>query len=84
MLDFFINHCRHAAASYAHSYIIEILVKEAGATVDIRDNDGILFVEKPEIYELLVSLGADASGRNSSDENVVDKVVGDTKKWWSI
>lgn len=63
-------------------------MKEAGATVDIRDNNGdtpLLFVEKPEIYELLVSLGVDARVRNNRDENVVDKVVGDeNEEWWSI
>lgn len=75
-----INKFRHAAASYAHTEIIEFLVKEAGAIVDIRDNDGdtpLLFVEKPEIYELLISLGADAGVRNNNGENIVDKVVED-------
>lgn len=71
---------RHAAASYAHTDIIEFLVKEAGATVDIRDNDGdtpLLFVEKPEVYELLIALGADANVRNTNGEGLVEKVIDD-------
>lgn len=71
---------RHAAASYNQTEIIEFLVKEAGATVDIRDNDGdtpLLFVEKPEIYELLLTLGADPTIRNNSGESLVEKVIED-------
>lgn len=71
---------RHAAASYNQPEIIEFLIKEAGATVDIRDNDGdtpLLFVEKPEIYELLLSLGADPTIRNNNGEGLVEKVVED-------
>lgn len=71
---------RHAAASYNQTEIIEFLIKEAGATVDIRDNDGdtpLLFVEKPEIYELLLSLGADPTIRNNNGESLVEKVVED-------
>ncbi len=71
---------RHAAASYGQTEIIDFLVKEAGAIVDIRDTDGdtpLLFVEKPEVFELLVSLGADITVRNSNGEGLVDKVVDD-------
>lgn len=72
--------CSHAAASYGHAEIIEFLVRHAGAIIDIRDEEGdtpLLFCEKPEIYELLVSLGADAGARNTEGQGIVEKAVED-------
>jgi hypothetical protein len=71
---------RHAASSYEQLEIIELLVKEAGAIVDIRDSDGdtpLLFAEKPSVYELLISLGADPNARNNENEGIVEKAFED-------
>lgn len=70
---------RHAAASYGEAEIIQFLV-EFGADVNIRDNDGdtpLLITEKPDIFELLLKLGADFNAVNMSGQGVVEKVIED-------
>lgn len=68
---------RHAAASYGHAELIELLLG-AGADVSIRDEDGdtpLHVCELPDIAELLILAGADINALNNSGESVLDKAA---------
>ena len=69
----------HAAASYGHTELIELLLS-AGATVDLEDEDGdtpLLYAEEPEVFELLVQHGADRLKRNKQGEGIFEKLLDD-------
>jgi ankyrin repeat protein len=61
----------HAAASYNHLDLLRALVRELGAPVDMRDQDGetaLFVVETVDAARVLVEeLGADVAARNADD-----------------
>jgi ankyrin repeat protein len=69
----------HAAVSYGHKDLIAFLLSN-GADINLRDEDGdspILVSEDPEIFEYLISQGANARDVNTANENIFDKAVQD-------
>jgi len=69
----------HAAASYGQVDLLRVLLS-LGADVNIRDNEGdtpLLVCETPEVFELLVASGADATAVNTDGEGILKKAVDD-------
>lgn len=59
--------------------LIHFLV-EQGANLELRDHDGdtpILVSEDPQIYELLIQLGANPDVRNHNNEGIIEKILED-------
>jgi ankyrin repeat protein len=70
---------RHAACSYGEVDLIRYLVSR-GANIELQDNDGdtpILVCETPEVFELLVELGANPNVKNKQNEGIAEKVLDD-------
>lgn len=70
---------RHAAASYGHQELVELLVSK-GADLHIRDLDGdtpLLVCEEASVFETLISLGADVNARNNDGQGIIEKVLED-------
>ncbi|KAI8803227.1 ankyrin repeat-containing domain protein [Cladochytrium replicatum] len=66
----------HAASSYGQLDSIRLLVVQYGANVNITDHDGdtpLHFAEAPEVAELLISLGANPTVRNSEGLLPIEK-----------
>ena len=70
----------HAAVSYGHMNLLQFLVEEQGANVRLKDGDGdepIMFCETPEIFEYLVSHGADPTVVNDAGQTLFDVAAED-------
>ena len=69
----------HAAASYGHTKLIDYLLSH-GANINLKDSEGdspLMFCEEPDIFEYLISKGADVKQLNNIGESILDKVVQD-------
>ena len=69
----------HAAASYDHLDLLRALVREHGANVDLRDEDGetaLFVVETVAAARLLVEeLGADPAATNTEGQTAAQKIA---------
>ena len=64
----------HAAASYGHKALVELLIK-AGADLTLRDGDGdtaLHVCEDGEVAALLVAAGADIAAPNAEGQTPID------------
>ncbi len=67
----------HAAVSYGNVALIDFLMSH-GADLSLRDVDGdtpLLVCEDPEVYELLLRLGANAADTNLAGETIYEKTL---------
>lgn len=68
---------RHAAASYGELEVLEYLLS-VGGDVNLKDEDGdtpLLVCEKPEIFQRLVTAGANPRAKNNDGKGIVEKAV---------
>ncbi|KAG9050096.1 hypothetical protein FS837_007619 [Tulasnella sp. UAMH 9824] len=69
----------HAAASYAHIPVLDLLLSRGG-NVNITDEDGetpLFVVETVEVARYLLERGADMNHRNNEGETAVDRLEED-------
>ncbi|KAF9426005.1 hypothetical protein BGZ94_007024 [Podila epigama] len=68
----------HQAASYEHVDLVNFLIKDKKANVNIQDEDGdtpLFTCETPAMVKILLDFGADLHHKNSEGKNALDVAI---------